>query len=321
MRSSVEVKRIADGIYEEIVKNIKEFAEVRATDVASIAEKSVEDGLEVVMKIVTGVETMFKAANIDGVGLPAFLSKVTTTSTDHVTSIHLRVSSKLRAEIKNRMDADIDVDKDFVYNVADVYEKVLYDLFYAEVANENVKELNARIADLIIKNEIPYSFEFAVRLDTDAPVLSVTDNNIVFNASIKNALDISSNAMFMSGDAYFDMIRDEAEANLVEALKGIATPVQLIKSNVKLIRELTNLATKKRASKIIRMSYHRQAKYLNAVNAGVGYFNETVDINGEETEVFALVEKSEDGSLATILSPFNIKTLMKVDYDVIGALA
>ena len=69
------------------------------------------------------------------------------------------------------------------------------------------------------------------------------------------------------------------------------------------------------------MSYHRQAKFLNAVNAGVGYFNETVNVGGEDTEVFALVEKSEDGTLATILSPFNVKTLMNVDYDVVGALA
>lgn len=321
MRGNVEVKRIADGIYEEVVKNIKEFADVRKADIATIAEKNVEEGLEVVMRIITGVESMFKAANIDGVGLPAFLSKVTTTSADHVTSIHLRVSSKLRADVKFRMDEDIDIDDSFIYSVADVYEKVLYQLFYAEIANENVKELNARIADLVVKNDIPYTFEFAVRLDTDAPVISITDKNVIFNANIKSALEIPAMTLFVEGDAYYDLIREEAEKNLVEALKGVETPVQLIKANIKLIRDITNLATKKRASRIIRMSYHRQAKFLNAVNAGVGYFNETVNVGGEDTEVFALVEKSEDGTLATILSPFNVKTLMNVDYDVVGALA
>ena len=46
MRGNVEVKRIADGIYEEVVKNIKEFADVRKADIATIAEKNVEEGLE-----------------------------------------------------------------------------------------------------------------------------------------------------------------------------------------------------------------------------------------------------------------------------------
>lgn len=321
MRSSVEIKRIADGIYQEVVEGISKFNEVRKSEVLAIADKTIEEGLEVIADILKGVETMFKAANVDLITLPAFLSKFSTVDSEHVTSIHLRVTSKLRAEIKYSKDADIKVDENFILNVAEVYEEALYAMYYANMANDNVKELNARIADLLIANDIPYMFEFAVNLGTEAPVLSISDTNIVFNANIQNAHSISDLPIFQSGDSYSDLIRNEAETNLIEALKGITTPVQLIKSNVKLIRTITDLATKKRASKLIRMSYHRQAKFLDKVNAGIGYYNETVNIDGVETEVFALVEKVVDGTMSVILRPFDVKTMMNVDYDVLGALA
>ena len=52
---------------------------------------------------------------------------------------------------------------------------------------------------------------------------------------------------------------------LVASLKAVQTPVQLIKGNVALIKEVTGVSTKKRASKLIRGSYHRRAKFLTVL--------------------------------------------------------
>lgn len=319
MRTSKDIVRIADGIYAEAVDNVNKLAEVRKDVVASIAGKPAEEVINTVTDLIEGIETGVKAPNVDGVKLPAYLSKVTY-ETGASSEVTITVRTKLKSTYKYRKDAVVALDEDFIVNAGKVYIDALFDMFHIDEAMQNIEALNAKIAGIIEENEIPYSFSFVVDANSSATVLSVNDNEVVFNASITRAQDIASLAIFRDGSEYNNLIRQEATDNLVAALKSIQTPVQLIKGNVALIKEVTGVSTKKRASKLIRDSYHRQAKFLGKVKTGVGYFDETVKINGEDVEVFALVSKAEDGTIALVLSPFDVKTLYKVDYDVVEAV-
>lgn len=319
MRTSKDIVRIADGIYAEAVNNINKLAEVRQGVVTSIAGKPAEEVIGTVTDLIDGIETGVKAPNVDGVKLPAYLSKVTYEA-DGSSEVTITVRTKLKSAYKYRKDAVVALDEDFITNAGKVYIDALFDMFHINEAMENIEALNAKVAGIIAENEIPYSFSFVVDANSSAIVLSVNDNEVVFNASITRAQDIASLAIFRDGSEYNNLIRQEATDNLVAALKSIQTPVQLIKGNVALIKEVTGVSTKKRASKLIRDSYHRQAKFLGKVKTGVGYFDETVKINGEDVEVFALVSKAEDGTIALVLSPFDVKTLYKVDYDVVEAV-
>lgn len=319
MRTSKDIVRIADGIYAEAVNNVNKLAEVRQGVVASIAGKPAEEVINTVTELIDGIETGVKAPNVDGVKLPAYLSKVTYEA-DGSSEVVITVRTKLKSAYKYRKDAVVALDEDFIVNAGKVYIDALFDMFHIDEAMQNIEALNAKIAGIIEENEIPYSFSFVVDANSSATVLSVNDNEVVFNASITRAQDIASLAIFREGSEYNNLIRQEATDNLVAALKSIQTPVQLIKGNVALIKEVTGVSTKKRASKLIRDSYHRQAKFLGKVKTGVGYFDETVKINGEDVEVFALVSKAEDGTIALVLSPFDVKTLYKVDYDVVEAV-
>ena len=319
MRTNKEIVKIADGIYAEATASLTKLADVKKAQVASIVGKSVADGIEVIQNIVADIESVLKAPRVEGVGLPAYLSKLTYEdgSMDKIT---VSVRTKLRSAYKYRKDTVVTVDEDLVMTIGKAYIDALYDMFYIEEAIANVEALNEKVAAIIEENEIPYTFKFAVNADTDAIVLSVDNDVVVFNANIAKAHDIARLGIFSSGDEYNNLICKEATDKLVASLKAIPTTVQLIKGNVALIKEVTGVSTKKRASKLIRGSYHRQAKYLGTVKAGVGYFEETVKINGEDTEVFALVSKAEDGTLAVVLNPFDIKTLYNVEFDVIEAV-
>lgn len=319
MRTNKEIVAIADGIYEEATTALANLSEVKKAQVSAIVGKTVEEGLDTIQAIIADVEAVLKAPRIDGVGLPAYLSKLTYDegSTDKVT---ISVRTKLKSEYKYRKDTVVTVDDDFILNAGKAYIDALYDMFYIEQAIENVSALNDKIAEIIAENEIPFGFKFVVDASTDAVVLSINNDEVVFNANIAKAHEIANLGIFKSGDEYNDLICKEATDKLVASLKAVQTPVQLIKGNVALIKEITGVSTKKRASKLIRGSYHRQAKYLNGVKAGVGYFEETVKINGEDVEVFALVAKAEDGTLSVVLNPFNIKDLFNVDFDVIAAV-
>ena len=317
MRSNSVITKIADGIYTEATASLENLKKVNEAKVASIQGKSVDEGLEIISSIVADVESVLKAPRVNGVGLPAYLSKIVAKETE-LDSVTISVRTKLKADYKYRKDTVVAVDADFITNVGNAYLDALYEMFYIEQAMENVQDLNAKLAEIIAENEIGYSFEFAVDVDTDALVLEINNDKVVFNASVSRAHAISALGIFQSGDEFSDLVCKESVEKLVAALKSVQTPVQLIKANVQLIKDVTGVSTKKRASKLIRGSYHRQAKFLNAVKEGVGYFEETVKIGGEEVEVFALVAKDADGNLSVVLNPFNMKDLFNVEYDVLA---
>lgn len=212
------------------------------------------------------------------------------------------------------------LDDDFVINMGTAYLDSLFEMFYIELAMENVEELNDILAEITKENEIPYTIKFIIDHTADSPIASITDDEVVFNAGISEALGLSSLGLLQSGDDYNDLVRTNATNELVAVLKAAQTTPQLIKSKVKVINALLDLPTRKKASKIIRETYHRQARYLNKVKKGVGYYLDKVKVNDEEIEVFSLVEKAEGGEMTVILKPFDTKTLYNVDIDVLEAV-
>lgn len=319
MKTSSSINRVKDGIYAQCSSNLATLAEVRKSSVAELKKAGVDRGLAILSELLGSINSIVNAPVIEDLKLPECISKVETTDTDKFTQFTLSIRSKLKAPIKFRQDTVIAVDDNVIENISKAFISALFEMFYNEVATANVAELNAKIEEICAQEEIPCMFSFQVA-DTDAIVLSISDSKVVFNASITKALSISDLGIFQSGDAYNELICREATARLVDSLKASTTTTQLIKGGVDLIKEVTGVSTKKRASKLIRASYHRKAQYLDAVKTGVGYFEDTVKIGKEDVKVFALVEKAEDGTLAVVLSPFDEATYMTVDFDVLKAL-
>ena len=319
MKTCGQIVKIANGVYAEAMEGLANLKEVKADVVSSITSKSVEDGVAIVKDIINAVETIVKAPRVDGVGLPEFLSRLTY-SEDSLDKISITIRSKLKAKVKYSKTSEITVDGELVDNIGKFYIDTLYEMYYITVAQENIDELNEKIASIIAENEIPYSFKFVVEPDNNSIVVSIDNNEAVFNASVSKAQDIADLPIFKSGDEYNDLVCAEATEKLVDSLKAVQTTTQLIKGGVSLIKDIVGVSTKKRANKLIRGSYHRQAKYLDKVKSGIGYYNEIVKINGEDVEVFALVEKAENGELSVVLNPFDVKTLFNVDFDVIAAV-
>jgi hypothetical protein len=319
MRTNKEIVQIADGIYAEATASLSKLSEVKKAQVEAIKGMSVEDGFAAVQSIIADIESVIKAPRVNGVALPAYLSKISCDE-NSIAEVTISVRTKLKSDYKYRKDTVVAVDEKFVLNAGSAYLDALYDMFYIEEAISNVNALNEKIAEIIAENEIGYSFKFAVDENTNSTIISINNDEVVFKADITKALDIAGLTIFKEGDEYNDLIRKEATDSLIDSLKTVQTPVQLIKGGVALIKEITGVSTKKRASKLIRGAYHRQAKFLNGVKAGVGYYNETVSINGEDVDVFALVAKAEDGTLSVVLNPFNVKDLFNVDFDVLAAV-
>lgn len=320
MRSYGKIHEIVDTIHSGALAAINNVANVKASAIESYAGTTVDDALNLAAGVAKDIEAVVKAQNCDGLFLPKFLSRVLSVG-DSADKVVISVRTKLNSSYKYRKDTTVAIDADFVKNVGDAYLTALFEMFYIDIANENIADLNTVIDGIIAENEIPYSVKFAVDHTTDADVLSITDDVVVFNASIDKAMRVSDiGIMRGEDDDYSALITKAATDKFIAVLKTAQTTVQFMKSDNDVLKALTGLPTRKKASKLIRKSYHRQAKFLAGIKSGIGYYDETVIVDGEETDVFALVSKDEDGAMSVVLSPFDVKTLYNVDYDVLSAI-
>lgn len=319
MRASTDIKRIAASIYNQGKESVDGIAKLRSSKVEAMKSMGVDEALTVGSELMSQVEAVIGNATEDGVFLPKYLSRlVAREGADDRLVVTIR--SKLNAAYKYRKDTEVMLDDDFVLNMGAAYLDSLFEMFYIELAMENVDELNGILANITKENEIPYSIKFVIDHTADSPIASITDDEVVFNAGISEALELSTLGLLQSGDDYNDLVRTNATNELVAVLKAAQTTPQLIKSKVKIISSLLDLPTRKKASKIIRETYHRQARYLDKVKKGVGYYLDKAEVNGETIEVFALVEKAESGEMTVVLKPFDTKTLYNVDIDVLEAV-
>lgn len=319
MRSN-EIKRVRDGIFAEIQNKKANYCEVASKKVATINAGDEETATNVFAEVITAVQTIIKGVYVESISLPECLVKFTTEVEDgKVVSFNLSIRSKLRASYKVKEEYVIANDANLVSAVFDAFVSALYIMLDIELAKDNLAVLNNRVLEICAKNDIPCMFSFDCNPDAGV-IISIDNEHIIFNVDSGSAHDVIGLPIFSAGDSYSDYVRENAEVDLVDSLKTAQTTVQLIKSNVKVIKNVVGIATKKRASKLIRTSYHKNARFLSNQKAGIGYFDEVVSINGEDVKVFALVEKTEDGEMKVILNPFDVTTNMNVDFDVLGAL-
>lgn len=317
MRTQKEIKTIANGIYSSAMDSLVKLEANKKSVVKGIAKKKDDDFSSIISQLVSDIETIIKGTYFEGISVPDFISKITTVQDEDGRTLKISIRSKLKAAYKFVRERNVTITDNIVEDIATFYIDALFEMFYLDMAHKNVTALNDKIAGIVKENEIPYTVVFVVSDTAKTIVNSITDNSLVLNASISEAHNIASLGLFYEGSEYNDMVAAEAAKKLADELKAVQTPVQFLKSNNDLIKKLTGVSTKKRANKLIREIHHRKVENLDAVKQGIGYFNAEVEVAGEQVEIFALVEKSEDGTKTVILSPFNVKTLEKVDYNVL----
>lgn len=318
MKTQVQIRETVNTLYDDALKTLALYEENNSSKVKGIADKSADESNKIVADITDAIETVVKGCiTDDGSKFPGFISKYDIKE-DETLVVALR--SKLKADYKFNRAKEIKLSDNLIEEVSLFIVNALVEMYYVEVANENIKELNDKIAGIIEENEIPYTVKFVVSDTATSIVSSITDTSLVLNASVTEAHKIAEQGLFYSGNEYNDMVAEKAAAQLADDLKAVQTPVQFLKSNSSLIKTVTGVSTKKRANKLIREVCHRKAENLDGVKQGIGYYTGDIDINGETVTVFALVEKAEDGTKSVILSPFDIKTLEKVDVDVLALI-
>lgn len=321
MITSGKVVKIMNETMNGANVGLAKFKSVKLNQINTLLDTTDEDEVyNIIRSFVRGIDTIYNAQVVDGIGLPQRLIKVNYTENKN-REFSLMLRSKLKAETKYMIKRNIKITENILEDINDVFSEFLSDMFLIEVANENVKELNDKIDELCKSYKLPFTFGFDVIPEVNTPfVTKINDKEVRFSVDILNAKNISELGILQGGDKYNDLIQKEAQDDLLTSLLSVQTTPQLIKTKVDIIRKVTGVVTKKHAKKIIRESYHRNARYIDTLKSGYVYFNELVDIDGVETDVFSIIHKAEDGTLEVVLSPFDTDTLFNVDCDVVQIL-
>ena len=317
MYTSQEIKNMTDTLWGELMKKISEVAAVRVDSVKR-AMKNHKKLNEEAADWRDAVESVVGAVNYEGRYLPKFISKVTTDG-DTVSVI---VRTKLASPYKFRSDAEFKLNADIVSQIGHHYADALVRMLHIEIARENVSGLNAVLAVLAESAESDITLEFDCIPDENAGVCDIDDNKVVVNIGVAEAHSIPSLGIMKDDeDGYSAIIKEESQKEFINAIKTATTVAQLVKLKTPVLTELAGFSARRSSARLIKNAFHRQAQYLKTQKSGSGYYDETVDIGGEKVHVFAAVNKAEDGTMSVRLSPFDVATGLKVDFDVLAAIA
>ena len=320
MYKSSEIKATAQALYTGYLSMLDKLSDVKSKEMKTVVKGKYDEAHEAASEICNSIENAFRSTLVEGVGVRDFFMSIKTFEKDgKLSHIEFNIRSKIGSPIKYKERFEIPASENFLNEVGGVFATSLIQMYYISAARDNIDEVNAYLKDLCEKSEIPYTVAFEVSTDGDY-VVDIADDHITFGATLTGAFEAGSLAEFWGGDGYLDLVQAEEEAKLVETLKSCQTPVQLIKSKVNMVSKLTEANLRKRADRILRLTYHKQAIYFNQVKAGIGYYTDTVKVNGEEVRIFSLLSKDKEGNIEVVLTPFDIKTLLNVDYNVVKAV-
>ena len=312
MRTNSIIKNDAKVIYAQASANLEKLAEVKSNVVKEAKNMELKAGLDSLATVLSGIRSIVVAANSDGVVVPKFLDSCTCSGTT-LDSVTITIKSRLKEVKKFKQVTEVKVDDDFIINAGKAYLDSAIDMYYKGEADRNIDALNAKIKEISEAAGLKATIAFDCRPENANLILNINDEVVTFNASIETALRIAELPIMQSGNEYNDLVAAKAQGELVDALKAAQTTPLIVKAQLPIVKEITGVSTKKRVVKLIRGSYHKQAKFLGSAKTGYGY----VDAEYNGTRVFGIVEKGEDGQLSTVLSAFDAETCAAVDVDIL----
>lgn len=306
---------MATEMFGVATKNCDGVAAVNDSVLKTIKEGNFEEGYDAVQKYMTSVEKAIKgvSANIEAT-VPEFLATFNALeSGDKVAKVSLTVKSKLKAKYSYKEVTSVLVSDNFLKDFAEAFVSMVIQLYYVQVAGENIDALNKYLEGVYDENDIAIRAYFTI--GGKAPVSSINDDEVVFNISTDAAHGIGNLTVFDSGDAYQERCAKLAKESFIESMKSIQATPELIKAHINLITDLTEGMNRKRVSSILKAGIKTASRFTEGQKPfGLGYIESKQVIDGAETTVFAIVENTESG-IATILKPFDTKTLLAVDMD------
>lgn len=194
--------------------------------------------------------------------------------------------------------------------IQEVYEELILD----SLMEANLVRVNEVLAQAVKDAGVGYEIKVVTPMGNKGKkVALMTDNEIHFVADEDNVFALDDILVLHQVEEFVteEMIQDAFKKE-VDAIAEAQTTEQLVeKQGGMLVRYVCDISKLVKPMTIIKKITNKNVENIRGNKDAIVYYN--------KDGVFALLAK-RDGQLEVILSPFDVKTLRKVDLDVLKAV-
>lgn len=302
-----------DEILNGYLKFVKEgFEEHKETYTLDEAMKAGD--VDRVRTIIKGIQNNAISSIPTGLPIPKASLYVNPIGENEITIINITLSNKINSS-KSFKFSYVATRNNTLQTVYEFISQVYLELLEDIMVEANLEIVNSILADAVKDADVPYTVSVISPLNNGGKkIASITDDSIVFVADSSKILDIEDLLILQEPD---ELISEEqieaAKSAIVNELATAQTPEELVGIyGGMLVSYVCNINKRVKPITLIKKVCSKKAASLHAKKEEIGYYND----NG----VYSLVAR-RDGHFEVVLSPFDVETLRKVDFDVISALA
>lgn len=280
-----------------------------------LSEAMVANNVDNVHTIVRKVQSIMLASIPDGLSVPKTSLYVSLVGRDdYISLVNVTFTNKLSDSRKFKYTISITKDK-ASQKVFDFMISVYTTLITDELVNINLQKINDVLSQAVAESGLDYGVKIVSSLGNEgSKIASMSDDEIVFVADEDRVFSLD-NVIVLFDEATEAVSEENIQKHfdsIVEELSTAQTPEQLVGIHGgALISHVCDISKRLKAMTLIKKVCNKNATKLRGDKDTKAYF--------ADGDVFALVARRE-GAFEVILSPFDVNTLRKVDYDVLKAI-
>lgn len=233
-----------------------------------------------------------------------------------ITLITITISNSRTESVKEfKYTCSITTDNT-VNKLVNFFKGVYGDLLVSMMVAKNLEVVNGVLAKAVENAGVGYSVVIVPEIGANVgkKISYISDNEIHFVADATKVFELDDIlALKEVSEDYTEEQIAEAIAQITNTIVEAQTTEQLVGvQGGALVSYVCNIKPRVAPATMIKKVVSRNAKTLTGNKDALAYYS--------DGDTFAIVAK-KDGQFEVVLSPFDLKTLRKVDVDVIKALA
>lgn len=288
------------------------FEEVRGN--YNIAEAMASNSIDDVRAIIKKVQSLM-VANIPGRNAPKASLYISSSGVDEINVINITVANKISSSKSFSYQTSITKGKT-IEKIVDFMKDVYTALLVDDLICENLERVNEVLAEAVKDAGLSYGIKVVSPLGNDnKKIASMTDDEIVFVADPERVFTLDTIIVLL--DEADEVITEDVITShynsLVDDISQAQTPEQLVGIHGgALVAYICDISKRLKPLTLIKKICSKNIEKLRGSKDAVAYYF--------EDDIFALVER-RDGNFTVVLSPFDVKTLRRVDVDVLKGIA
>lgn len=302
-----------ESLLKAMQENVDANVKANLTDL-KILEFMKNGNVELVKTCISKITANIISAIPKELAVPGVSVYTTCFGTEEIESLSITATNKIKSIKKFKYKFCSHAYEGLVEELVSFFLDIYIDLIVDDMMEENLNKVNSVLAEVAEKAGLGYEISITTPLGNEKKKISyLGDDGIVFVCdeervfSLDDILAVQDVREFVTEE---DL--EKAKTQISDQLAEAQTPEQLVGMHGGiLVSYICNINKHIKPMTLIKKVYNKNALKLIGNKDSYAYFS--------QDNIYAIVAK-RDGNFEVVLSPFDVETLRKVDFDVVGAI-